>query len=75
MTVDASTERLLPEPWSDSYFEEFARVLQNPEAMRHISGGTPLPLETVRSIAQRSLAMWDEHGYSPAEFRRSILPV
>lgn len=65
MTGDASTERLLLEPWSDSYFEEFARVLQDPEAMRFISGGTPLPLETIRSIAQRSLAMWDEHGYGP----------
>jgi RimJ/RimL family protein N-acetyltransferase len=65
MTGAASTERLLLEPWSDSYFEEFARVLQDPEAMRYISGGAPLPLETIRSIAQRSLAMWDEHGYGP----------
>ncbi len=66
MTGDvSSTERLLLEPWSDSYFEEFARVLQDPEAMRFISGGTPLPLETIRSIAQWSLAMWDEHGYGP----------
>lgn len=65
MTGGASTERLLLEPWSDSYFEEFARVLQDPEAMRYISGGAPLPLETIRSIAQRSLAMWDEHGYGP----------
>jgi RimJ/RimL family protein N-acetyltransferase len=64
MTGDASTERLLLEPWRDSYFEEFARVLQDPEAMRFISGGTPLPLKTIRSIA-RSLAMWDEHGYGP----------
>jgi hypothetical protein len=56
MTGDASTERLLLEPWSDSYFEEFARVLQDLEAMRFISGGTPLPLETIRSIAQRGLA-------------------
>jgi len=65
MTGDVSTQRLLLKPWSDSYFEEFARVLQDPEAMRFISGGTPLPLETIRSIAQRSLAMWDEHGYGP----------
>lgn len=60
-----STKRLLLEPWSDSWFEEFARVLRDPEAMRYISGGAPLPLETIRSIARRSLAMWDEHGYGP----------
>jgi RimJ/RimL family protein N-acetyltransferase len=65
MTGHAETERLLLEPWSESRFEEFARVLQDPEAMRFISGGTALPLETIRSISQRSLAMWDEYGYGP----------
>ncbi len=30
--------------------------------MRFISGGNAAPLETIRSIAQRSLAVWDEHG-------------
>ena len=55
MTGHASTERLLLEPWSDSYFGEFARVLQDPEAMRFISGGTPLPLETIRSSAREAI--------------------
>jgi [ribosomal protein S5]-alanine N-acetyltransferase len=65
MTGHAETERLVLEPWSGSHFEEFARVLQAPEALRFISGGAALPLETIRSISQRSLAMSAEYGYDP----------
>ena len=61
----AETERLLLVPWSDEYSDDFARVLRDPDAMRFISGGAPLPLETIRSVTQRSRAMWDEHGYGP----------
>jgi RimJ/RimL family protein N-acetyltransferase len=61
----AETDRLLLRPWSESYFDEFARVLQDSEAMRFISGGRPLSLETISSITERSLAMWDEYGYGP----------
>jgi hypothetical protein len=39
---------------SEGYSGEFARVLQDSEAMRFISGGTPLPAETIRSITRRS---------------------
>jgi hypothetical protein len=39
----AETERLLLVPRSEGYSGEFARVLQDPEAMRFISSGTPLP--------------------------------
>jgi len=62
---EAETERLLLLPWSDDYFDDFARVGQDPEAMRFISHGQPLPQEVIRSITQRTLAMWDQYGYGP----------
>ena len=61
----AETERLLLLPWNDEYAAEFARVCQDPEAMRFISGGTPLGADVIRSITQRSLALWEEYGYGP----------
>jgi RimJ/RimL family protein N-acetyltransferase len=61
----AETERLLLLLWSDDYADEFARVCQDPDAMRFISGGVPLDEEVIRSILQRSLALWDEYGYGP----------
>ena len=62
---EAETERLLLLSWSDDYFGEFARVCQDPEAMRFISGGLPLTHQDIRAITRRTLAMWDEHGYGP----------
>ena len=61
----AETERLLLLPWTNEYAAEFARVCQDPEAMRFISGGTPLGADVIRSITQRSLALWEEYGYGP----------
>jgi RimJ/RimL family protein N-acetyltransferase len=61
----AETERLLLVPWHNDYADEFARVLQDPEAMRFISGGRPLTLEEITSITRRSRAVWDEYGYGP----------
>jgi RimJ/RimL family protein N-acetyltransferase len=61
----AETERLLLVPWPDDYDDEFARVAQDAEAMRFISGGRPLTLEEITSITRRSRAMWDEYGYGP----------
>ncbi len=62
---DAETERLLLLPWTEDYSGDFARVCTDPEAMRFISGGRPLADDDIRSIIQRTLAMWDEYGYGP----------
>lgn len=61
----AVTERLLLLPWSDDYADEFNRVCLDPEAMRFISGGVPLGHDVIRSITQRSVALWKEYGYGP----------
>jgi RimJ/RimL family protein N-acetyltransferase len=62
---DAETERLLLLPWTEDYSGDFTRVCADPEAMRFISGGRPLPENDIRAIIQRTLAMWDEYGYGP----------
>jgi len=59
----AETERLLLLPWSDDYADEFTRVCLDPEAMRFISGGVPLGHDVIRSITQRSVALWEAYGY------------
>jgi len=61
----AETERLLLLPWSDDYADEFIRVCQDPEAMRFISSGAALGHDVIRSILQRTVALWDEYGYGP----------
>ena len=61
----AETERLLLLPWSDDYAGEFTRVCLDPEAMRFISGGVPLDRNVIRSITQRSRALWETYGYGP----------
>ena len=61
----AETERLLLLPWTEEYSGDFARVCTDPEAMRFISGGRPLTDDEIRSIIQRTLAMWDEYRYGP----------
>jgi hypothetical protein len=48
------TERLLLVPWHDDYADDFARVAQDPGAMRFISGGRPLTLGEITSIMRRS---------------------
>jgi len=48
------------------YSADLARVCTEPEEMRFISGGRPLTDDDdVRSIIQRTFAMWDEYGYGP----------
>jgi ribosomal-protein-alanine N-acetyltransferase len=61
----AETERLLLLPWAEEYSGDFARVCTDREAMRFISGGRPLTGDDIRSIIQRTLALWDEYGYGP----------
>lgn len=61
----AETGRLLLLPWTEKYSGEFARVCRDPEAMRFISGGKPLTEDVIGSIIERTLAIWDEHGYGP----------
>jgi RimJ/RimL family protein N-acetyltransferase len=59
------TERLLLMPWSSEYDASFARLCRDSDAMRFISGGTPLTDDIIDSIIQRTVAMWHEYGYGP----------
>lgn len=59
------TERLLLVPWSNEYFDDFAALCADPEAMRFISRGRPLSREEVEAILGRTRAMWEEYGFGP----------
>lgn len=59
------TERLVLVPWSGEYFSEFASVCTDPVAMRFIHRGIPLDQDAIRSIMNRTLAMWEDYGYGP----------
>lgn len=57
-----ATARLRLERWHDGHFEPFARMMRNPEVIRHIR---PDPLDAARATEQheRSLAEWDATGF------------
>jgi Acetyltransferase (GNAT) domain len=64
-TGGTETQRLLLIPWSDDHLDEFAALCADAEAMRFISGGTPLPQDAVEEIHRRTRSMWDEYGFGP----------
>ena len=59
------TERLLLVPWSDQYFDEFARICADGDVMHFISGGEALSRQDVEQILRRTRSMWDEYGFGP----------
>ena len=59
------TARLVFVPWSDAYFDEFARICADGAVMRFISRGRPLSRREVESITHRTHAMWTQHGFGP----------
>jgi len=59
------TERLLLVPWSDDYFDEFAALCGDAEAMHFISRGRPLSRADVEEILRRTRSMWETYGFGP----------
>jgi len=59
------TGRLLLVPWSDEYFDEFAGLCGDAEAMRFISRGRPLSRDDVGEIVASTRSTWEEYGFGP----------
>src|SRR5919204_1314566 len=59
------SERLLLVPWNADYDEQFAALCADPQAMRFITRGRPLPREIVDEILDRTREMWRQHGFGP----------
>src|SRR5919204_5432087 len=59
------SERLLLVPWNADYDEQFAVLCADPQAMRFITRGRPLPREIVDEILDRTREMWRQHGFGP----------
>jgi RimJ/RimL family protein N-acetyltransferase len=62
---DRETARLILRPWDEGFLSSFVALCSDPVAMRFITGGRPIPAEDVRGISDRSIRMWDDHGYGP----------
>ena len=59
------TARLALAPWGEADLGPFRRILADPRVVRFITGGEPLGDQDVQDIHQRTLRLWDEHGYGP----------
>ena len=59
------TERLRLLPWTDDYARDFALLCADPVAMRFITGGEPIPADTVSEILARTNRLWADYGFGP----------
>lgn len=63
--------RLLLRPWRAGDLDAYARLLADPEVVRYISGGRPLPRQRVEAFSADFLAQSHELGFGPfAAIRR-----
>jgi len=60
LTTDRLVLRALEEADLDSYHQ---RLFADPEVMRYLPGGEPLPRERLDGAVERSRAHWESHGY------------
>ncbi len=64
-TAEFETARLLLLPWDDEYLEDLVRIYADPEVMKYISGGRPLPRAGGVEQSDRVRRLWEEHGFGP----------
>ena len=59
-----STERLLLRAVEVSDLDTYhQRLFADPEVMRYLPGGQPLPRERLDGLVERNQAHWERHGY------------
>jgi RimJ/RimL family protein N-acetyltransferase len=59
-----TTERLLLRAVEESDLDTYhQRLFADPEVMRYLPGGEPLPRERLDGLVERSQAHWQSHGY------------
>jgi RimJ/RimL family protein N-acetyltransferase len=63
--VELQTARLLLRRWRADDLDAYARLLADPEVVRYISGGRPLPRQRVEAFCADFLAQWQELGFGP----------
>jgi RimJ/RimL family protein N-acetyltransferase len=63
--VELETDRLRLRPWRADDLDAYARLLADPEVVRYISGGRPLPRQRVEAFCADFLAQWQELGFGP----------
>ena len=66
MTRTIETAHLLLHPWRDADFEEYARLVADPDVTRYITHEYgPLSYEEAKEGHARILRLWDERGFGP----------
>ena len=65
------TPRLLLERWDDSHFDDFLRLMQDPDVIRYIRPSA-LTHETGAEQHTRSLDEWDAHGFGKRAIRDAV---
>jgi RimJ/RimL family protein N-acetyltransferase len=63
--VELDTARLRLRPWHADDLNAYARLLADPQVVRYISGGRPLPRQRVEAFCADFLAQWHELGFGP----------
>jgi RimJ/RimL family protein N-acetyltransferase len=64
MPPDVETNRLVLHPWRVTELNDYARLLADPEAMRHITHEYgPLSREEAQQAHSRILRLWAERGF------------
>ncbi len=58
------TPRLIILPPSERYFDHLCQLESNPEVMRYISKGKPRSKEKTRTIMNKIIHHYNEHGFS-----------
>lgn len=64
MPQDIETDRLVLHPWRATELDEYARLLADPEAMRHLTHEYgPLSFGEAEQAHSRILGLWAERGF------------
>jgi [ribosomal protein S5]-alanine N-acetyltransferase len=57
------TERLILDCWQPSDWATFRPIAQDPEVMRHITGGTPWSDDQIRLFVDKQVKLYAERGF------------
>lgn len=58
-----ATDRLILDAWDPSDWTAFRPIAQDPEVMRHITGGTPWSEDQIRGFVDRQVALYAARGF------------
>jgi RimJ/RimL family protein N-acetyltransferase len=64
MKIHARTERLILRDWSSSDLDDYARIVSDPEVMKHIGDGKPRPVQYAEDFIETVLRHQATRGWT-----------